>query len=261
MKLLKISEIGSKILSLIDGSHTNMTIVSPYNKIGNWPKLLNRINLARQRGVKFNYYIRSDQAWDVEQFATIGITPYCVPDLHAKLYLNEKNGIVTSMNLHSYSDANSIEIAYETENDSEFQDLVDYCTRNIISRAVLFNDNYGRTISIEKQFYTQVGNMIEAHYPNCKPNAIDSYLFCGSLLENCDVMISTSCITFKMFYTIEPTTIENKVKSGITHTYDFRYEISNNKTYITFSFGEQLMLDKNKLVERSIDLINLMKAA
>ena len=47
-----------------------------------------------------------------------------INDLHAKLYLNENYGILTSQNIVYYSDINSIDIAHQTENNSEKKSLL-----------------------------------------------------------------------------------------------------------------------------------------
>jgi hypothetical protein len=54
-----------------------------------------------------------------------------IPHLHSKLYLNEKYGIVTSMNLLLSSEINSLEIGYATETWTEYNDLLGFYHRYI----------------------------------------------------------------------------------------------------------------------------------
>ena len=63
----------------------------------------------------------------------LGINLILINDLHAKLYLNENYGILTSQNIVYYSDINSIDIAHQTENNSEKKELVDFINKYIIN--------------------------------------------------------------------------------------------------------------------------------
>lgn len=54
-----------------------------------------------------------------------------IPHLHSKFYLNERYGIVTSMNLLLSSEINSLEIGYITETWTEYNDLFQYYNRYI----------------------------------------------------------------------------------------------------------------------------------
>ncbi len=52
------------------------------------------------------------------------ITPIEIENLHCKLYLNEKNAVVTSMNLHEYSDSSSIDIGYFITEKNHYQEQI-----------------------------------------------------------------------------------------------------------------------------------------
>jgi hypothetical protein len=54
-----------------------------------------------------------------------------IPHLHSKFYLNERHGIVTSMNLLLSSEINSLEIGYATETQTEYNDLLHFYHRYI----------------------------------------------------------------------------------------------------------------------------------
>jgi hypothetical protein len=123
MKFIPPPEISGKIMTLIKEADKKLIIVSPYNKINDWDKLLNYLNDAIQRNVKIEYYIRENVDSNLNEILNIGIKPIEVKNLHAKLYLNEKKAIVSSMNLSSYSDTNSIDIGYETETEDEYNEL------------------------------------------------------------------------------------------------------------------------------------------
>ncbi|MBY0478979.1 MAG: hypothetical protein K2Q24_15130 [Chitinophagaceae bacterium] len=126
MELIRPAEISGKIMTLIESAKEKVIIVSPYNRIDSWTKLTNRIKEAKNKGVKFEWFIRKNVDGNYREVADIGITPIEIENLHCKIYLNEKTAIVTSMNLHYYSDTNSIDIGYCTTNENEYLEIVDF---------------------------------------------------------------------------------------------------------------------------------------
>ena len=66
-----------------------------------------------------------------DEVRSLGIKPILVDDLHAKIYMNGKVGIVTSMNLTQSSDDKSIEIGYMTETEVEYEELESFFKSNI----------------------------------------------------------------------------------------------------------------------------------
>jgi hypothetical protein len=133
VKLIRPSEISSRILSLLDESDERVIIVSPYMKISKWYKFVNKVNELKTRSILTEIYVRDDPDntatyRDLDQLA---LQYKKIPHLHSKLYLNERYGIVTSMNLLLSSEINSLEIGYATETWSEYNDLLGYYHRYI----------------------------------------------------------------------------------------------------------------------------------
>jgi hypothetical protein len=139
MKLIKPSEISARILTLLDESDERVILVSPYMKIAKWYRLRNRFIGLKSRKIPLEIYIRDDPEntatyHDLDQLDL----PYTrIPHLHSKLYMNEKYGIVSSMNLLLSSELNSLEIAYITESWEEYVELRDYYLRYIKSGEVI----------------------------------------------------------------------------------------------------------------------------
>lgn len=139
MKYIKPSEISSKIMSLIEESDEYVILVSPYVKISKWYKLIKKLDNLKSRNVPFEFIIRND-ANNQNSFDELNHLQYkyeAIPDLHAKLYLNEKYAIVTSMNLLLNSEINSLEIGYQTETPKEHAELYDFCKRHL---SINFNN-------------------------------------------------------------------------------------------------------------------------
>lgn len=125
MKILQPHRISSEILEVIYQSNKNLTIVSPYVNFSNWRQMADALANALKRGVSIDFFVRSDSdntnSW--EQVEQIGIIPKLVENLHAKFYFNEKMGVISSMNLLSYSNSNSIEIGCKLETNEEINEL------------------------------------------------------------------------------------------------------------------------------------------
>jgi hypothetical protein len=133
MIYIKPSEISGKIMTLIEESNSQVILISPYVKISQWKKLLNKIEYANSRNVEVLFYVReanrTSETYKDLRSLRFDFTP--IRNLHSKLYMNGKYGIVTSMNLLLSSETNSLEIGYQTETDSEYQELVDFYKRYI----------------------------------------------------------------------------------------------------------------------------------
>jgi exopolysaccharide biosynthesis predicted pyruvyltransferase EpsI len=128
MKILNPYGISAEIFKLVHEAKCTVFIVSPYNKIIGWDRLIKVIKEAQSRGVKISWYCRKDaeecQSKDIKNILKIDtIKKDC---LHAKIYMNEFQAVITSMNLCKFSDSNSIDIGYLTESASEYKAVYDF---------------------------------------------------------------------------------------------------------------------------------------
>jgi hypothetical protein len=133
MKIIPPHKVTAQLLDIIHEAEQELILVSPYVDFTSWQKPVAAIKSAIARGVKVTFYIRSNQdsqasRHHVEQ---LGLAPVLVENLHAKMYLSEKDGILTSMNLLRYSDSNSIEIGTQVEKPEELTEL-----RRIVDRFI-----------------------------------------------------------------------------------------------------------------------------
>lgn len=126
MELIQPAEISGKIMTLIDQAEEKVTIVSPYNKFTNWKKFTQRVEKAKKRGVNFKWYVRKNIENNIQPIRALGIEPIEIENLHCKIYLNEQNAIVTSMNLHEFSDSSSIDIGYWISDKEKHQELIKF---------------------------------------------------------------------------------------------------------------------------------------
>lgn len=133
MKLIKPSEVSSKIMTLIEESEEKIILISPYVKVAKWYKLVKKIEEAKKRNIDIEFYIREDNGENNSQAEVIklGLIPIEIKDLHCKLYMNEKKAVMTSMNLLLSSEINSLELGYETESKDEYSEIYDFYKRYI----------------------------------------------------------------------------------------------------------------------------------
>ena len=133
MELIKPSEISARILTLLDESDERVIIVSPYMKIMKWYRFMNKVNGLKTRGVITEIYVRDDpdNTATYRDLDRLAMEYKKIPHLHCKLYMNERYGIVTSMNLLLSSEINSLEIGYSTETWTEYNDLLGFYYRYI----------------------------------------------------------------------------------------------------------------------------------
>ena len=110
-----------QIRSIVGTSKRFVTLVSAYLEL--WGHLKTEIQKAVGRGVVVRLVIRADEqnkesdtqkkkrAEDLEWLLTNEVEVYELESLHAKIYMNEKNVLVSSMNLTKSSINTSLEIA------------------------------------------------------------------------------------------------------------------------------------------------------
>ena len=141
MKQINPSEISARLMTLLEESKEKVIIVSPYVKISKWYKLARKLKELTARNIALEIYVREDEDntatyQDLEQLEL----PFTkIPHLHSKFYLNERWGILTSMNLLIISEINSLEIGFATENQRDYTQLLDYYYRYILVSAPIAN--------------------------------------------------------------------------------------------------------------------------
>ena len=111
-----------------------MVLITPYCKFSDWIMLEKKLREAIGRKVEIEFYIRDGESNESRaEVRSLGIEPHLVKTLHAKLYFNEKQAIVTSMDILSDSETDSIELGYFTENVEEYSELMSFFNRYIKS--------------------------------------------------------------------------------------------------------------------------------
>jgi hypothetical protein len=125
------ADVEPQILQIIRNAESQVTFVTPYVEL--WNHLKDEILEARRRNVQVLFFIRvggrvkdpTDLPWLRSNISAL----YEVPMLHAKIYLNEKTVLVSSMNITMGSTRNSMDFAMLVRRQGDAQELRDYVNR------------------------------------------------------------------------------------------------------------------------------------
>lgn len=126
MRIVSTRKISSLIEDTIQEARTFALLVSPYLKISDSlsERMLDRLN-QNIRIVLIYGKVESNLNEYPELKTHKNISIYYLDNLHAKLYANDFGILLTSMNLHSYSEINNWELgAYFDYGSSEYEQLI-----------------------------------------------------------------------------------------------------------------------------------------
>lgn len=175
MKIIPPHQISNEILNLIKDSKEHLTLIASRIDIENWSSFKESIESALKRGVKINLYtkadINNDKSW--EQVEKLGITPKLVRNLRANLYFNEKEGVVSSVNLQATANSNSIEFGVKYDAPDEVAELKKYVEDYL--KPYVANDPISKedVHLIKESFIDIVQQQLSEHFDrsiNCRWN-------------------------------------------------------------------------------------------
>lgn len=142
MELLSGPEIHAKVIQLVEGAKAELVLISPYFKP--W-KALHTALLTAIVARKVNVFLvlrggedRARQEEAAKALQVAGAKIFYLDRLHAKLYLSETEGLLTSMNLLESSALDSWEIAVRVTLQREREDFAKFQgeARKILSKAL-----------------------------------------------------------------------------------------------------------------------------
>ncbi|MEO7045282.1 MAG: phospholipase D family protein [Ferruginibacter sp.] len=204
-KFLTSTGLNTEIENLIDNAEESIVIISPYIKLHD--RLIKvfqtkrgnpKVKITIVFGKNEENLIKSMKAEDLDFFKTFpNIEIRYEKNLHAKYYSNEITAILTSMNLHNYSQNNNIEagILFNTTTLSELSNLLQetvdgqadqYFKRVIHQSDLLFKSEpeYERTTILSskklksvKIITDKLSDFFKSHISKIKINT-DPYGFC-----------------------------------------------------------------------------------
>lgn len=128
MEFLTTKGIAASIEEIIKKATDFLFIISPYVKIDK--SYIERLHEAERNKVRIYLIFGKEDMHGLEKqkfqdFRTMQIL--FLENLHAKCYINEKTALITSMNLHGYSEENNREMGIEiqkAENNTLYGDIL-----------------------------------------------------------------------------------------------------------------------------------------
>jgi phosphatidylserine/phosphatidylglycerophosphate/cardiolipin synthase-like enzyme len=123
-------EVLPQILQVVRNASQLATFVTPYVRL--WGHLQSAMDEAIGRGVAISFVVRAgerNQSEELEWLRDHDVKVYEVPHLHAKIYLNERTVLVSSMNITERSTTNSLEFAMTVRSEDDSKRLRDYVAR------------------------------------------------------------------------------------------------------------------------------------
>jgi hypothetical protein len=129
--ILTDNAITTRVLDIIRNAHKQVALVSPY--VDEVLHVQQELLKAKARNVEVLIVVRKDPSSvggnnsgaALSWFSDQGFAVQAVPNLHAKFYINETEGIITSMNLLKSSWSGSLEVGVAVSGEQHAR-LVDY---------------------------------------------------------------------------------------------------------------------------------------
>jgi phosphatidylserine/phosphatidylglycerophosphate/cardiolipin synthase-like enzyme len=175
-KFLDTQGVSYFLKQLIDNASDKLYLISPYLQLNNQLKIALedrakfRIDIVMIYG-KVSDLNPDDSAW-LQNLNDIKLLFH--KDLHAKCYFNEKEAIITSMNLYMFSQQNNVEMGIYVSKDED-KELYEQIQKEVdkIKRG-----SEHRTISIQK-----VESKVERNEPVKQTERIDNTMYSGKFLS------------------------------------------------------------------------------
>ncbi|MHA1756630.1 MAG: phospholipase D-like domain-containing protein [Promethearchaeota archaeon] len=156
--LTETDEITGKILKIIKSAQKELYIVSPYIQLETWPRVKDSLNyVINEKKVSITIVTRKTEKNDknrslnqLNDYIT-SCKIYLISDLHSKVYYNESQALITSMNIYQHSAENNHEIGvyFLKEDELQFNSI---------------NEHIQYLVSTGEQFLTQEKRKIEEEY-------------------------------------------------------------------------------------------------
>jgi len=123
-KILRTHQLSAEIINLIDNANQYCYLVTPYYKP--WELLNRSLELAAQAKKKIYFILRNELK--VNNIASMLSRQYkcevrILDYLHTKLYVSDKQAIISSMNLYDTSNSRNLEMGYLIESKPEVQKI------------------------------------------------------------------------------------------------------------------------------------------
>jgi hypothetical protein len=193
MEIINPNEIGVKISTLIAESNEKFYAITPYVKIADWKKIIVSIEQAKRKNVSIKFFIREIDQRNYEILTSLGVEIFKIEGLHTKLYFNETEVIVSSMNLYEFSDLHSIDIAILYKDKENYNKIYDYYLKYIKPH----DTSHYHSKTTENNLI-KIQEYLVDRFSSTKINLSGDYLFSSNLIPKFDVIIRQNELTLKL---------------------------------------------------------------
>ena len=229
MEIINPNEIGVKISTLIAESNEKFYAITPYLKIADWKKIIVSIEQAKKRNVLIKFFIREIDQKNYEILTNIGVDIFKIEGLHTKLYFNETEVIVSSMNLYEFSDLHSIDIAILYRDKENYNKIYDYYLKYIKPHDTRHYHSKATENNLIK-----IQEYLVDRFSNTKINLSGDYLFSNNLIPKFDVFIRQNEITLKLR---NKQVTENEIDAITTSIErNTKYKVTPNKPIESYKY-------------------------
>lgn len=238
-EFLTTKAIAFHIEEIIKTAKEHICIITPYLKLSN--TFYERLYEASGKGLDIDFVYGKTELTkhDKELINSLNINIYFKENLHAKCYMNEESALVTSMNLHSFSEGNNREfgILINRKTDKKaylgcIDEMKSVLATSFIERLI------EPEIHIEEKEYGDIDFLFEwakylkKNYKDTKFEIINDKISAESFPQK---GIRFSNEYGFMTFTIDSTLIQitDEMKQSINSSLDSSYRVYWNKEYST----------------------------
>ena len=193
MQIINPNEIGAKISTLISESNEKFYAITPFLDLSKWRKILTNLENAVKRGVKIKFYFREIREKDFQVLHKLGVELNQINGLHTKLYINECEVIVSSVNLYEFSDLHSIDIALHFKKTKDYNKIYNYYVKYIFSKK----NSKKHVLQTEKDKLVSLHNFLESRFSEIKINKGADYIYTKNLVPMFHLFIKPTEIGIK----------------------------------------------------------------
>jgi hypothetical protein len=181
-EILTTPQITSKIIDIIEKAEEYCFVVSPY--FDPWIQSKISFEYASNKKKKIIFFFRHNQKKeDIDSIKEFHDKSHFdivfINNLHAKIYVNENEALITSMNLTDYAQANNHEIGVLIKNKkklNEIKDIIDKIFRT--GKVSNIGNKYYKLLNNNLFFEKEISYCTNCGDPRIK---IKNYYYC----ENC----------------------------------------------------------------------------
>ena len=181
-EFLTTTKISARLEDIIGEAEKELVLVSPYVQFS--ANLIDRLKDADEKGVRIILIYRDELSpKEREKLDTLkNLSLYCHPNLHAKCYYNEKQLIITSMNLYDFSEKRNREmgVLVQTEEDDGIYSKAAGEVRSILRSEHIKRESRGRFAAMGKALVGVVNGLVGDVESTSKKG---SCIRCGRVME------------------------------------------------------------------------------